>query len=110
VYEGPRDAGLTASIAILRVEAEPDATLEDITRAGRQNLGKAYGAAGPPVPTRLGGKPAMQLDYEADGGRVRQIGALRGRFFYLVSFTAAPEAFERRVGALDTLVRSWRWT
>jgi len=109
VYEGPHTAGITASIAILRVEAEPDATLEDIIRAGRANLGKAYGVAGPPVRTRLGGEPAMQLDYEAQGGRVRQVGALHGRFFYLLSFTAAPQAFERDVAALAELIRSWRW-
>ena len=76
------------------------------------NLAKAYGkaaTAAPRVPTRLAGAPAMRFDYEAEGGQVRQLGALHGGHFYLVSFTASPSAWGARLQALDALLRSWRW-
>jgi hypothetical protein len=28
---------------------------------------------------------------------------------YLITLTAKPEAFQRRLGSLDGLLRSWRW-
>jgi hypothetical protein len=112
VYEGPEEGGITASIAIVRVEAAEGATLSQIARSGQRNIGKAYGLAGadgPPVDTRLGGEPAVQLEYEAEDGRVRQVGALHAGHFYLASFTAAKTAFDHRVEAFDGLLRSWRW-
>jgi hypothetical protein len=51
----------------------------------------------------------MRFDYEAEGGQVRQVGALHRGHFYLVSFTAAPSAWSRRLQAFDQLLRSWRW-
>jgi hypothetical protein len=103
---------VTTSIAIVRVEAPENATLEGITRSGRRNLRKAYGEAGvtgPPVPEELDGEPALRLDYKADEARIRQVGALRAGHFYLLSFTAAEKTFKRRVAAFDALLRSWRW-
>jgi hypothetical protein len=110
VYEGPKDGDVTASIAIVRSERVPDARLDDIVREGQRNLGKAYGDAGAPKEVRLDGERAMQFDYEAEDGRVRQVATVHDDHFYLVSFTAAKEAFERRVAALQAFMRSWRWT
>ena len=111
VYEGPRDGGVTSSIAIVRTEAPEAATLESISRAGRDNIRKAYGTTAPGrlEPARLGGERAVRLDYETERGRVRQVGALRAGYFYLVTFNAAQSAFTRRLPAFDALVRSWRW-
>ena len=103
---------MTASISIARVEAAPGDTVASITRAGQQNLAKAYGkaaTAAAPVATRLAGAPALRFDYEAEGGQVRQLGALHDGHFYLVSFTASRSAWGERLQALDELLRSWRW-
>jgi hypothetical protein len=96
----------------VRVEARAGATVRSITETGRRNLRKAFGSAaatGPPVDIRLDGEPALQLDYNADEARVRQVGALRAGHFYLLSFTAARASFKRRVADFDAMLRSWRW-
>jgi hypothetical protein len=112
VYEGPRDGTVTASIAIVRVEAPEGATLEQMGRLGQRNVARAYdmrGTATRPVDATLDGARALQLDYEVDGGGVRQVVAMRGANVYLVSFTAGEQAYQRRLETFEAMLRSWRW-
>jgi len=101
-----------ASISVARVPAADGDTVASITDAGRANLENAYGKAAAvtvPVQTRLAGAPAMRFEYEAEGGQVRQLGALHAGNFYLVSFTASRSTWSERVRALDGMLRSWQW-
>jgi hypothetical protein len=112
VYEGPKDGDVRASISVASVPAAAGDTLASITDAGRANLEKAYGKAAAvsvPVGTRLAGAPAMRFDYQAEGGQVRQVGALHAGHFYLVSFTASRSTWSRRLPALDEMLRSRQW-
>jgi YD repeat-containing protein len=109
VYEGPKDGKVTTSIAIVRSDPVKGRRLDDIVRAGRRNVGKAYGDAGKPIAVRLDGARALQFDYDAEGGRVRQVATLHDQHFYLLSFTAAKEAFQRRLATMRAFMRSWRW-
>ena len=61
-------------------------------------------------PTTLDGAPAARFDLTRTGARARQLGAIHGDHVYLITFTAKPGAFERRLASLDGLLRSWRWS
>ena len=101
---------MTTSLAIVRSERVQGGRLDDIVQEGRRNIGKAYGDAGEPTEVRLDGARALQFDYDAEGGRVRQVATLHDEHFYLLSFTAAKDAFQRRLAVMSAFMRSWRWT
>ena len=58
----------------------------------------------------MDGVPAARFDIARGLTKVRQVGAIRGDRVYLVRFTAARAAFDRRLATLDALLRSWRWS
>jgi hypothetical protein len=111
VWQGPKDGPVSASIVIARSVRPAGVTLGGVMEAGRAGLRRANPGAtiGPLVSQRLGGVPAASFDITSGQAKVRQLGAIRGDRVYLVRFTAAREAFDRRVATLDALLRSWRW-
>ena len=100
-----------ASIAVVRARRPPGASLTDVMKAGQEQTRKSYPGAriGPLAAARLDGAPAARFDFTRAGGQARQLGAIHGDHVYLITFTAKPEAFERRLASLDGLLRSWRW-
>jgi hypothetical protein len=111
VYEGPQDGDVVATLAI--DDAEPPATvsLGAAVREARATLAEAEPAArlSASEPAELAGAPAQRFD-AADGERRRRLlVAVRGGRVYTVSLTAAADAFEQRLDAMEDMVASWRW-
>jgi hypothetical protein len=101
-----------ATIAIDREETPEGQDLAKVTKAGRDRLVRRLGnrvTAGPLRPARLAGEPAARFDFDVEGSRVRQIGAVHGGHVYGITFTASREAFARRLPVLERLLASWRW-
>jgi hypothetical protein len=64
--------------------------------------------------TDLGGREAVAWEYTdgSSGGtetQVRQVAAVNDGAAYTVTLTAAPDAFEEAIPALDEVVESWEW-
>jgi hypothetical protein len=112
VWEGPKDGTVPANIAIWRRRLKPGTSLERVMEVGVAGLrrGSPRASFSPLAATRLDGVPAQRFDLQNGDTKARQVGAVRGDFAYLVRFSAASTTFDRRVGALDALLRSWRWS
>jgi hypothetical protein len=80
-------------------------------KAGQDQTREDYPSArvGALAPAKLGGAPAARYDFARAGAQARQLGAIHGDHVYLITFSAKPGAFQRRLGSLDGVLRSWRW-
>ena len=111
-YGGPELDGVRVNLNIARRDAGRAPVLEALVRDGRREVGEIGGREirfTPPVPATVGGERALRYDFTTNGRRVRQVGTVHGRDYYVVTLTAADSAFGRAVPALDALLRSWRW-
>jgi hypothetical protein len=100
-----------ASIVVVRAKRPEGASLTDVMKAG-QDLTRADhpdARIGPLAPAKLDGAPAARYDFTRAGAQARQLGAIHGDHVYLITFSAKPGAFQRRLSSLDGLLRSWRW-
>jgi hypothetical protein len=100
-----------ASIVVVRARRPDGASLDDVMKAGQDQTRGEYPSAriGPLAPAKLDGAPAARYDFTRAGAEARQLGAIHGGHVYLITFSAKPGAFQRRLGSLDGLLRSWRW-
>jgi hypothetical protein len=107
VWQSPQ-----ASIVVVRAKRPAGASLADVMKAGQDEMRRSWPGAqiGAVSPTTLDGAPAARFDLTRTGARVRQLGAIHGDRVYLITFTAKPGAFERRLSSLDGVLRSWRWS
>jgi hypothetical protein len=100
-----------ASIVVVRARRPPGSSLTDVMRAGQQQTRESYPGAriGSLASARLDGAPAARFDFTRAGAQARQLGAIHGDYVYLITFSAKPGAFQRRLSSLDGVLRSWRW-
>jgi hypothetical protein len=100
-----------ASIVVVRAKRPEGASLTDVMKAGQDQTRADHPDAriGPLAPARLDGAPAARYDFTRAGAQARQLGAIHGDHVYLITFSAKPDAFQRRLSSLDGLLRSWRW-
>jgi hypothetical protein len=100
-----------ASIVVVRARRPKGASLTDVMKAGQDQTREEYPSAriGPLQPAKLDGAPAARYDFTRAGAQARQLGAIHGDHVYLITFSAKPGAFERRLSSLDGVLRSWRW-
>jgi hypothetical protein len=96
---------------VVRARRPSGASLSDVMKAGQDQTLESYPGAriGPLARAKLDGAAAARYDFTRAGAQARQLGAIHGDHVYLITFSAKPGAFERRLGSLDGLLRSWRW-
>jgi hypothetical protein len=100
-----------ASIVVVRARRPDGASLTDVMKAGQDQTRESYPSAriGRLAPAELDGAPAARYDFTRAGAQARQLGAIHGDHVYLITFSAKPGAFQRRLSSLDGVLRSWRW-
>lgn len=116
VLTGRAAGGFVADLSVVRQPVAAPPSLRQLAASLPTRLPGAFGAtpAGSLRGLWLGGAPAVAADWTLRSGghplRVRQVASYHQGAVWLLTFTAAADAFPTDVGALDQAIATWRWT